>query len=75
MTHIEVVNAFIDELLEAPDFVMSAVKLRLSMTDYELVLKHADPLKIYEPSWKERQCVFPEMTGEAHHSKEREGGW
>lgn len=45
MKNVEVVNAFIDVLLQDPQLAMQAVALRLSPTKYELTLKTVDPLK------------------------------
>lgn len=63
MTHKEVVDEFVKLLLEAPEFTMTAVALRLSATDYELKLLHADPLKQHYVE-AERQEQFPFATAE-----------
>lgn len=51
MTNVERVNDFLDLLLGAPEHTMSAVRMRLSLTDYELVLKKADILKPFVKEW------------------------
>lgn len=60
MTNQDAVNTFINLLLESPDLVMQAVQLRLSATDYELVLKKTDPLKHFE----QEKPMFPFATAE-----------
>ncbi len=66
MSKIELINAFVDELLLNPNHVVEAVRLRLFATDYELVLKKADPLKPYEKQWdsarKAEEHSFPMAT-------------
>ena len=61
MSNIEIVDKFVETLLQSPAMTMQAVQLRLSATDYELVLKHADPCKMHHEA-KERP--FPIQTGE-----------
>lgn len=61
MSNLDLVNAFVARLLEAPDLTMQAVQLRLSATDYELVLKKADPLKHFEHP---DPYQFPLMTAQ-----------
>ncbi len=53
MTNKEVVDAFIDALLENPECTMQQVRVRLSCSDYELVLKCANALKHFD---EERSC-------------------
>lgn len=60
MNNAETVAAFVQVLLHAPELTMQAVQLRLAHTDYELVLKKADPLKDLHPD----PYMFPFMTGE-----------
>ena len=62
MTNIEIVDVFVETLLRDPDLTMEAVRLRLSATDYELVLKRANLQGDLERAWKEP--MFPYMTGE-----------
>lgn len=63
MSNRDVVNAFIDTLLEAPDLTMQAVKLRLAHSDFELKLLKADILKPFEKEWAEAHIYqFPFMT-------------
>ncbi len=72
MSNVDVVNQFVETLLHAPDLTMQAVRLRLSMTDYELVLKKANVLKPFEKEWertKELQArneasLFPMQTAQ-----------
>lgn len=45
MKNADLVNAFIDVLLQNPSLAMQQVALRLSSTKYELTLKTVDPLK------------------------------
>jgi hypothetical protein len=63
MTNTEVVNAFVDVLLRDPDPTMHAVALRLSATDYEMKLLHADPCKVHWEA-KGQGELFPMHTGE-----------
>ncbi len=63
MSNSDTVNLFIETLLASPLLTMQAVQLRLSMTDYELVLKKADPLKDREKEW-EAQKSFPFATAQ-----------
>lgn len=70
MTNIEIVEEFLRVLKEAPDLTMSAIRVRLSCTDYELVLKKADPLKPFMSMWdsakkhEDEVYVFPLNVGE-----------
>lgn len=63
MTNAETVAAFVETLLHAPELTMQCVQMRLSMTDYELVLKKADPLKHFEVEHPD-PYQFPVRTGE-----------
>jgi len=62
----EAIDQFLDELLKAPEDVMQAIRLRLSTTDFELVLKIADPVKKcggYDDD-EGGPAMFPVRTGE-----------
>lgn len=63
MTNLDVVHQFVETLLASPELTMRAVQLRLSASDYELVLKKADPLKHFEVEHAD-PYQFPFMTGE-----------
>lgn len=62
MSNSEVVGAFIEVLLNSPELTMQLVRTRLSASDYELVLKHADPCKAFEKDWDEQE-IFPFAIG------------
>jgi len=69
MSNTELVNAFVDALLKAPDLTMQAIQIRLSATDYELRLLKADPCKTHhekrEPhGYQFNGELFPLHTGE-----------
>lgn len=66
MSNNEIVEAFCKVLLEAPSLTMTAVRVRLSCSDYELSLKKADPLKPFESMWdsarRAEEQAFPLAT-------------
>ena len=63
VSNTEVVNAFIEVLLKAPELTIQAVQMRLSTTRYEIKLLKAEPYK--EADTQETHLYqFPFMTGE-----------
>lgn len=70
VSNIEVIEKFLRVLKDAPDLTMSAIRVRLSCTDYELVLKKADPLKPFMSMWdsarknEDELYLFPMNSGE-----------
>lgn len=70
VTNAAVVEEFCRILQEAPDLTMTAVRLRLSYSDLELVLKKANILKPFESQWDSQKkyedelYLFPMNVGE-----------
>ena len=68
MTNVEIVDKFVETLLADPECTMTAVALRLSVTDYELRLLKSDPCKMhYETRDAQKEFQF--------ETAEKGGGW
>ena len=61
---LQLVSDFIALLERRPLETMQAVQLRLSTSDFELRLLHADPLKEFENGWEKDHKPFPINAGE-----------
>ena len=83
MSHIEIVRAFVQVLLENPEMTATACLHELKGTDYEVKILKADPLKKYHGEFsletdlpnkphlyqipENQGTLFPLEVAEAHH--------
>ncbi len=63
MNNIEIVDKFVETLLQNPEMTMEAVALRLSATDLEMKLLKADPCREHYKA-RDAQQQFPFATAQ-----------
>ena len=71
LTNVEIVDAFVSTLLDAPELVVQAVNRRLENTRYEMKLLKAEPFKEYD---KQEAHIY-QLPPQVQMRMEEQGNW